>query len=205
VHDDKKTLVPQETSMIDILDGCKSNSPRYQKELYDTFCGYALAICMRYTRDRWEALEIMHDGFVKVFRGLHQFMYPEDPGRLSGSFRNWLKKIMIYTAIDYYRTGNRQVQSLDMVGEESYLTDLQSMAYPDDQLSYKELILMIQLLSPSYRTVFNLYVIDGFSHEEIAAILGISVSTSRSNLAKAKEHLRNLLKKTYEKVLVKYN
>lgn len=191
--------------MITILDGCKSNSPRYQKELYDNFCGYALAICMRYTRDRWEALEIMNDGFLKAFRGLHQFLYPEDLGRLTSSFKSWLKKIMIYTAIDYYRTGNRQMQSLDMLGDESYTSGLLGTVYPDEQLSYKELILMIEMLSPSYRTVFNLYVIDGFSHEEIAAILGISVSTSRSNLAKAKEQLRNLLKKTYEKVLVKYN
>lgn len=111
---------------------------------------------------------------------------------------------MIYTAIDYYRTGSRQVESLDEVAEHSYQS-WQHLSYADDQLSYKELILMIELLSPSYRTVFNLYVIDGFSHEEISAILGISVSTSRSNLAKAKEHLRNLLKKTYEKVLVRYN
>ena len=104
---------------------------------------------------------------------------------------------MIYTAIDYYRTGTRQVQSFEEVAENTYHS-WQHLSYADEQLSYKELILMIQQLSPSYRTVFNLYVIDGFSHEEISVILGISVSTSRSNLAKAKEQLRNLLKKTYE-------
>jgi RNA polymerase sigma factor (sigma-70 family) len=197
--------VPKETSLITILDGCKGNNPKYQKELYDTFCGYAFAICMRYTRDRGKALEIMNDGFVKAFQGLHQFLYPAEEGRLASSFRNWLKKIMIYTAIDYYRTGSREVQSLDLVDEEKNTGNTHGTAYPEDRLSYKELILMIQMLSPSYRTVFNLYVIDGFSHEEIARILGISVSTSRSNLAKAKEHLRNLLKKTYESSMARFS
>ena len=112
---------------------------------------------------------------------------------------------MIYTAIDYYRTGSKEVQSLDLVDEEKNMGNTHGTAYPEDRLSYKELILMIQMLSPSYRTVFNLYVIDGFSHEEIARILGISVSTSRSNLAKAKEHLRNLLKKTYESSMAKFS
>jgi len=188
--------VPQETSLLTILEGCKASNPKSQKELYDTFCGYAFAICMRYTRDRGKALEIMNDGFVKVFQGLHQFLYPVEEDRLTGSFRSWLKKIMIYTAIDHYRTRNKQVQHTGLEEEEKSSLSAQNLTWPEDQLSYKELILMIQMLSPSYRTVFNLYVIDGFSHEEIARILDISVSTSRSNLAKAKDHLRNLLKKT---------
>jgi RNA polymerase sigma-70 factor (ECF subfamily) len=197
--------VPQEINLISILDGCKGNIPKFQKELYDTFCGFALSVCMRYTKDRNAALEIMNDGFVKVFNGLHQFIYPEDVSRLYNSFRSWVKKIMIYTAIDYFRSGHKQTHYLEVTEHDGEILYEKNVTYPFDILTYKELIRMIQLLPPSYRTAFNLYVIDGFSHEEIAGMLGISVSTSRSNLAKAKEHLRNRLKKSYEKVLVKYN
>lgn len=197
--------MPQEHNLISILDGCKSNIPKCQKELYETFCGYALSVCLRYTKDRDKALEIMNDGFVKVFEGLHQFIYPEEGSRLFSSFRSWVKKIMIYTAIDDYRSGCKQTQFLEVTEKDNDTLYDKSVTYPFDMLTYKELIGMIQQLPPSYRAAFNLYVIDGFSHEEIADMLGISVSTSRSNLAKAKEHLRNRLKKMYEKVLVKYN
>lgn len=176
---------------------------KHQRQLYELFYSYALSICFRYTRDKENAVEIMNDGFVKVFRGLPDFSYALDLAQVKNSFTCWIKKIMIHTAIDHERANQSPVTYVDMndPGQHKHY----GTTNPVDNLGYKELIEMIQSLSPGYRMVFNLYVIDGFSHDEIASMLNISANTSRSNLSKAKERLREMLKTRYEEIATKYN
>lgn len=161
-----------------------------------------MSICMRYCQNEEDALEVAQDGFLKVFRHLNDFVHPHDPESLFPAFRGWLKKIMVYTAIDHYRA-RKKYEPADDIDHQSYKLPSDNH-HPLDKLAYEELIRLVQALSPAYRSVFNLYVIDGFTHEEVAETLGISVGTSKSNLAKARENLRNMIKKRDEAFYTKY-
>ena len=153
-----------------------------QKKLYYNFYGFAMGICLRYARDRDEVVEILNDGFYKVLTRLDRY----DPSK---PFLPWLSRIMTNTAIDHYRSELKHpitsdLTELEVQGKE---TDIQS------KLNYDDLIKLIQTLPPGYRTVFNLFAIDGFTHEEIAKKLGISIGTSKSNLFKARQKLRSMI------------
>ena len=179
--------------LLELLDGCLRANRRSQELLYKQFYGYAMGICMRYTHNREEAREILNDGFLKVLTRLESF----DRER---SFKAWLGRIMINTALDHYRHEARQPVFEDVqVAESLYVNEVAL-----SQLSHYELLGMVQQLPPAYRLTFNLAVIDGYSHEEIAEQLGISVGASKSNLSRAREKLKVLLaKKTkdeYERV-----
>lgn len=193
-------MVPADHNLLNLLEGCKRQLRESQKVLYEHYYGYAMSICMRYTQNQEDALEILNDGFLKVFRSLPRFVYPAVQEHLPASFAGWLKKIMARTAIDHHRAAQRTQHQ--QIPDENRYTSYET--HPLDNMSYDELIRMVQTLSPAYRAVFNLFVIDGISHEEIAAMLGISVGTSKSNLSKAREHLRNKLKKTDEEAATKY-
>ncbi|UAY52060.1 RNA polymerase sigma factor [Ferruginibacter albus] len=157
--------------------------------IYNSFYGYAMAICDRYTNNHDDSVEILNDGFLKIFKEIHRFKpaYSDE----IGSFKGWLRKIMIYTAIDHFRK-NRKHQ---LVGElDSAVYHLQAdVEGALDKVSYHEIIKFIQDLSPGYRIVLNLFIVEGLSHEEIAEQLGISVGTSKSNLAKARKQLQKIL------------
>ena len=172
--------------LIALIDGCRKGDREAQKTLYEHFYGYAMSMCLRYARSREEAREILNDGFMKVFARIDQH---DD----EGSFKGWLRKIMINTAIDHYRSNSKHYdhQKIDESTAQIISPGHDSLG----EISYGELIHMIQLLPPSYRTAFNLHVIDGYTHEEISEQLGISVGASKSNLFKARGHLRALLKK----------
>lgn len=159
-----------------------------QKKLYYSFYGFAMGICLRYAKDRDEAVEILNDGFYKVLTRLDQY----DPAK---PFLPWLARIMTNTSIDHYRTELKHQVSTDITELEiqNEDTDIHS------KLNYDDLIRLIQTLPPGYRTVFNLFAIDGYSHEEIAEELGISVGTSKSNLFKARQKLRSLLESNNER------
>jgi RNA polymerase sigma-70 factor (ECF subfamily) len=148
-------------------------------------------------------MEIINDGFIKVFRKIKDFISPVDGDVATNYFKSWMKKIMVFTAIDHHRKGKDEFQFQELNDEVAY-----SMPYsihPIEDDTYELLVGMIRSLPPSYRMVFNLYVIDGYSHREICELLEISESTSRSNLVKARELLRKMLKKTHEEVLSKSN
>jgi len=176
---------PQSVALPDLLAGCMRNHRQSQELLYRQFYGFAMSVCMRYAPSRDSALDVLNDGFLKVFTRLDQY----EP---SQSFKSWLRRIMINTAIDNYRQEARYNQQSDIERVEQ----LSSPNEPDvyTQLAHDELMALVQRLSPAYRLVFNLYAIDGFAHDEIADKLGISVGSSKSNLARARENLRNLLK-----------
>ena len=183
----------------ELLAACQRQERVAQRRLYGQFHGFAMGICQRYARDRDQALEAANDGFLKVFRDLHRFDAARHPADVLGSFRGWLKRIMIHTAIDHYRANERHQHHQEI--DDTTLTYADPGPTPLDALSYDELLALVQRLPPAYRTVFNLAAIDGFGHEEIAAQLRISVGTSKSNLFKARAHLRAMLAEysTFEK------
>lgn len=185
---------PIDTSPMQLLiQGCKRNDRESQRLLYQHYYGYALSICLRYCRTKEEAKEVVNDGFFKIFTKIDQY-------NASTTFKAWVRRIMINASIDLFR---KEKKNYDL----SSLSDSVEIHNPDptayDELTHVELIEMIQNLSPAYRAVFNLYVIDGYTHKEIGELLGISEGTSKSNLLKARKKLRSVLEQVTEKVYAK--
>ena len=180
-----------------LLDGCRQNNRSSQKVLYLLLHEYAMKICYRYTNRLEEAQELMNEGFVILFKHIAQFDENRYPDVLT-SLKGWFKRILINTCIDHYRKNNSTLNGHYISSENENIADNSESGL--DKLSYKEIIESIRQLSPTYRTVFNLFVIEGLTHEEIANHLGISIGTSKSNLSKARENLKKiLLKKTQYK------
>ena len=148
-----------------------------------------MSICDRYTSREEDASEILNDGFLKIFKEIHHFK-PAYSDVVS-SFKGWLRKIMVYTAIDHFRKNNKHQHVTELDTAIIHLPAEDETAV--DKISYDEIIRFIQDLSPAYRTVLNLFVVDGFSHDEISRQLNISVGTSKSNLAKARKQLQKIL------------
>lgn len=171
------------------VEACGLNRRESQKVIYGSFYGYAMAICDRYANTQDDALEILNDGFLKIFKEIHH--YRPAYADVVSSFKGWLRKIMVYTAIDHYRRNHKHhlVTQLDNVVY--HIPTVSESAI--EKLSYDEIIRAIQELSPGYRTVFNLFIIEGLSHDEIAEHLGISTGTSKSNLSKARRQLQKIL------------
>lgn len=168
-----------------ILEGCRRGSRNSQRKLYEHFYGYAMNICLRYSRKREEAVEILNDAFLKALTRLDQYD-PDYP------FRGWLRQIIVHSAIDYHRKNHKLPAQLEL----AVVADKSEDEMPMPRLSPDEDVLpVLQELTPAYRVVFNLFVMEGYKHHEIAEMLGISVSTSRSNLLRAKEKLRAILEK----------
>lgn len=145
---------------------------------------------MRYCSNDDDITQIVNDGFLKVFRSLHQFN-PRHTD-VEASLKGWMKRIMINTAIDHLRKNNQRFLVAEMADHHFDVTEESESAI--DHMGYKEILAIIQQLSPVYRTVFNLYVMDGFKHEEIAQQLKISVGASKSNLSKARMNIQKMLK-----------
>ncbi len=158
-----------------------------------------MAICDRYVNKQDDAVEILNDGFLKIFKEIHR--YKPAYTDVVSSFKGWLRKIMVYTAIDHYRKNQKHqmVTQLDNVVYQ-IATEREDAI---EKLSYEEIIRAIQDLSPGYRTVFNLFVIEGLSHEEIGKQLGVSIGTSKSNLSKARKQLQKILFKQNEIIVAK--
>ena len=169
--------------------GCALNNRESQKKIYSSFYGYAMSICHRYANHEEDANEILNDGFLKVFVEIYRFK-PAYTDTVN-SFKGWLRKIMIYTAIDHFRKNNKHRMSVEL--NETYVHVPSGDEDSLSKISYDEILAAIKFLTPGYRTVLNLFIIEGFSHEEIAKELGISVGTSKSNLAKARKQLQKIL------------
>jgi RNA polymerase sigma-70 factor (ECF subfamily) len=153
-----------------------------------------MAICDRYTSKQDDAVEILNDGFLKIFKEIHH--YKPAYTDVVSSFKGWLRKIMVYTAIDHFRK-NQKHQMVTQLDNVVYQLETVSEDAVE-KLSYEEIIRAVQELSPGYRTVFNLFVIEGMSHEEVANQLGVSIGTSKSNLSKARKQLQKILFKQNE-------
>jgi len=174
-----------------IISGCIENNQRDQRFLYEKYYGYCLKTVFRYIYRYDKAVDVVNDGFVKVFRNFSRFEF-RDRENLEMILMGWMRMIMINTAIDHLRKNNFLPEIGD-ISENIWMQEDRSAA-SDQVLMYKELVKEIKKLPPSYRTVFNLYVIDGFTHQEIADRLGISVGTSKSNLSKARVILQKIIK-----------
>lgn len=183
-----------------LIRGCTLNERESQKKIYNSFYSYGMAICDRYAKRSEDSIEIYNDGFLKIFKEIHRYK-PSYADEIN-SFKGWIRKILIYTAIDHCRKYNKHYFTAEMETSLIYLPADNVTAF--DAMSYDEIIRAIQNLSPAYRTVLNLFIIDGFSHEEIADQLGISTGTSKSNLYKARQQLQRILKKD-NKILITKN
>ena len=171
-----------------ILNGCRRGKRAAQKALYHHFYSYALTVALHYSKNREEAEEIVHDGFLKVFAKMHQFSG-------TGSFKAWLRRILVNVAIDYSRKHKKKVEDFKVIPIDA--TSVKNEAL--NRLELEDVWALLQQLPPSYRMVFNLHVLEGFTHPEIAVKLGISVGTSKSNLARAKKKLQELTKNYIKK------
>ena len=165
-----------------IIDGCIEQDRHSQELLYKKLYGFAMKICLRYADNRYEASEVLNEGFFKAFTNIGKY-------DKNWPFKTWLSKIIYNTSIDYYRTNLRWSQFVDLEKSEPKIHD----SNVEHNLDYEDLLATVQRLPPSYRIVFNLYAVDGYSHEEIAEMTGISASTSRSNLHKARLKLQQML------------
>lgn len=169
-------------NLEDLLKGCKNNDRKSQKILYETYAGRMLAICKRYVKTTQDAEDVLQEGFLKIFNQIHLF-------RNDGSFEGWMKRIFVGLSIDHFRK-NLKTDSFNSIDS----IDIEMKEDIFAQISAKELIDTISDLPDGYRIVFNLFAIEGFSHQEIAEKLGISEGTSKSQFSRAKAKLIVLLK-----------
>ena len=176
-----------------ILSGCRTNCRVSQKELYNNYYGYAMSIALRYSSSHDNAVEMINDAFLKIFTQVKNFTTRYD--NTLASFTAWLRKVIIYSCIDHLRKYNKN--PLNESIEIGHSVSSGASENAEDILQFKEIIKCVQQLSPVYRAVFNLYVIEGFSHAEIAEKLSISDGASKSNLYKAKQNLQRLLRKRH--------
>ncbi len=165
-----------------IVEGCIDGGRKYQKLLYERYYGSMMVVCMRYTNDREEARDVLHEGFMKVYRNLKKFSRGTNLGA-------WIRRIMVNTAIDHYRKSAKRPNLVE-INQAIHETDVQDIV---SDMSAQEILGLVQRLSPAYRTVFNLYVVEGYSHKEVGELLGISEGTSKSNLAKARGKLQKMI------------
>ena len=163
----------------DLIRECIAGNRAMQQELYDRFAGKMYAVCLRYAGNSDDAQDLLQEGFIKVYKNLSKF-------RAEGSFEGWIRRVFVNTSIELFRKKNYLYSISEK--EENVIEDADITAL--DNLAEKDIIALIQELSPGYRTVFNMYVIEGYSHKEIGNILGISEGTSKSQLARAKAILQ---------------
>jgi RNA polymerase sigma-70 factor (ECF subfamily) len=168
-------------TLDDMVRGCIAGDKKSQELLYKNTSPKMLGVCMRYAKDHFEAEDMMQTGFVKVFRKLNDF-------RWEGSFEGWMRRIMVHTSIELYRKNIRtlSVVDIDQASTSDALTDFEM-----SNIHVKDLMRLIQNLSPGYRIVFNMYAIEGYSHKEIGEQLGITEGASKSQLSRARAILKS--------------
>lgn len=171
-----------EAELRKILARCIKNDLNAQELLYRKFYGFAMSICLRYSSNRSEARIIINDGFFKVFKNLERYDHDKP-------FMPWIGRIMSNASIDHYRSELKNMNLVDI----SEVEEISENPFVDNKMNYEELLALVQKLPISYRTVFNLYAIDGYTHEQIAKKLNITEGGSKSNLFKARKKLRELL------------
>lgn len=172
-----------------IIRGCCKSDRSSQNSLYRKFYPYGMSVCIRYVKNESEAVLVLNDGFLKVFRNIKKFDV-EQP------FKPWFRKILVNSAINYLKSQKKYRQEVDLENAINVSSTEEILS----QINYKEQMKLIQSLTSAYRTVFNMYVIDGYKHKEISEKLGITVSTSKSNLTRARMKLKELMTQKLENV-----
>jgi len=182
---EQSNYIPAET---DLIKGCIDGNRQMQELLYKKFSSKMYGVCLRYSGNADDANDLLQEGFIKVFKNLLKF-------RGDGSFEGWMRRIFVNTSIEHFRKKVKLYNVTEVQENTIEDTDLNIL----DTLAEKDLIILVNELSPGYKTVFNMHVIEGYSHKEIADILGITEGTSKSQLARAK----GVLKKSLEKMINK--
>ena len=169
----------------EILSGCLSGDEKWQKRLYNQYSGKMYGVCLRYCANKDDARDVLQDGFIKVFQKLDTF-------KREGSFEGWIRRIIVNTALEELRKQAKFTDKVEVETVADELSDSTSLVNFDASI----LLNKIQSLAPGYRTIFNMYVIEGFQHNEIASMLGISENTSKSQLSRARKILQDMLLKS---------
>ncbi len=182
-----------EDNLDSVISACLANDKRGQRALIKLFFGFAKSVSWRYAANEQEAEEMVNDGFLKVFNNLAKYDHTQP-------FKAWLRTIVVNTAIDYYRKNQKYTHHVDI--DDMEIVDLKEDII--SKISAEEIITLIQRLSPAYKMVFTLYVIDGYGHREIADMLGIKEGTSKSNLQDARKKLQIMIKNSYPHLYLAY-
>ena len=168
-------------NLNEIIKGCQKGKPASQKALYDTFAPKMYGVCLQYCKDHTEAEDCLQEGFIKVFNNIKKY-------RFEGAFEGWIRRIMVNTTIESFRKKKPEssVEDMSLIKIEDDIVEEEASEINED-----EILEIIKELPPKYRMVFNLYVLEGLSHKEIAETLDISEGTSKSNLSRAKNWVKN--------------
>ncbi len=176
-----------------IIDGCKAGRQKEFRKLYEMYASPMLAVCYRYSRNMVDAEDILQEGFIKVFRKIKDF-------KGSGSFEGWLRRVMVNTAINHYKANLKhsyQDEYDDNIHDKAGEMDLTEKVFVDESVNAELILNLVQQLPDGYRMVFNMHVLDGLTHKEIADELKITESTSKTQLFKARRSLKELLSEKY--------
>jgi RNA polymerase sigma factor (sigma-70 family) len=166
----------------EIIQGCLKNEASAQEKLYALYSRRMMAICLRYTRSRPEAEDIFHEAFIKVFKNIHTWQ--------GGAFEGWIRRIFVNTAINHYHQNRKYFDHVDSSAAETMLSSTDNVL---SEISNQELLNLVSQMPDGYKLVFNLYVIEGYNHIEIAEMLGIAEGSSKSQLSKGKAYLKKLI------------
>ena len=169
-------------SESDLIEGCRAGDRKMQEMLYQRFSGKMFSVCLRYSGNNDDAQDLLQEGFIKIYKNLDKY-------RGDGSFEGWIRRIFVNTSIEHYRKKSALQKAIDPA--EVMVEDKEWNVL--DDLAEGDIIKLIQQLSPGYKLVFNMHVIEGYSHKEIGEILGINEGTSKSQLARAKTVLKKMI------------
>lgn len=167
----------------DLIKGCIKGDQLAQKTLYDRYAGKMMGVCLRYSENYEDAADVLQDGFIKIFEKLSSYKH-------QGSFEGWIRRIFVNTALDHIRKHKNQRLSVDMDSVDFKIASTDDVM---STLAAEDLLKILQKIPAGYRAVFNLYAIEGYSHQEIADELEISVNTSKSQYSRAKGFLRKII------------
>ncbi len=168
----------------ELIVACRTNDRKAQQLLFDRFSPMMMGVCKRYLKNQEDAEDILIEAFCKVFKSLPQF-------KSMGSFEGWIRRIVVNECLMFLRRRH----NFNLTVEIDQNLDVKTTVSTQDQLEAQDILALLERLPTGYRTVFNLYVLEGYKHREIAEILGISINTSKSQLILAKKKLQQLLKK----------
>lgn len=186
----------EDKQLHQLIKGCLEGDRKAQQAVYKLLYGKMKVVCMRYTRDTDQALDVLQEGFIKVFQNMDRYSG-------AGSFEGWVRRIMVNLSIDRFRKQKNDLLllngSMSIEDFEDEVEDEPDVESVDYDFTPEQILEAMQQLSPAYKTVFNLYVFENYTHQDIAEALSISIGTSKSNFAKAKRNMKKILLKNYGK------